>query len=222
VSSVPLPIHRAIFAYSTADGWRDGPGFNAYFFRAAFPSLTIETDKDWDDRISMTRKTRVGARAWHFPIVLLADRSAAFRGEICGYRTQRTAAEAHEVVMATGSLRHGWWNPIREAVVKFAGGNVTSTGGGGLTAQEPLGAVKVLDTGEKDGPEDVLPMPEKVVITYISRQNSKRHLIEEDHEGLVAALEDLVDQKGWDLNIVEAERLTKDQQVRIMGETTVG
>ncbi|TFY81617.1 hypothetical protein EWM64_g2389 [Hericium alpestre] len=36
---------RAIFAHSTAEEWRDSPGFNAYFLRAAFPSLTVETQR---------------------------------------------------------------------------------------------------------------------------------------------------------------------------------
>jgi len=206
----PPPIHRAIFAHSTAEGWRDGPGFNSYFLRAAFPSVTIEVEQDWNDRIITTPPSLTNPRAWHFPVLLLADRSAAFRGQACGHRTQRTAAEAHEAMVATGRLRLDWWEPVRQAVLQFAGGVVNHNT---IVAKE-------LDAIEKDTP-DVLPMPERVVITYISRQSSKRHLISEDHDGLVAALEDLVDRKGWGLNVVQAERLTKDEQVRVMGETTV-
>jgi hypothetical protein len=47
---MPPPIHRIIFAKAKADEWRDTPGFNAYFFRAAFPSTTVEHEDDWEDR----------------------------------------------------------------------------------------------------------------------------------------------------------------------------
>jgi hypothetical protein len=211
--SEPLPVDRFIFAHSTAEGWRDGPGFNAYFLRAAFPSVTVETEHDWDDRIDTTPKLRTGSRAWHFPVLFIADRSAAFRGQACGHRTQRTAAEAYEAMMTKGSLKHGWWEPIRQAVFRFAGGKAAAAG-----ASVAVRGTKTSETGDH---AESLPMPERVVITYISRQNSKRHLIDEDHDGLVIALEDLVDQKGWHLNVVEAEQLTKDEQVRLMGETTV-
>jgi hypothetical protein len=46
----PPPIHRIIFAKAKEDEWRDSPGFNAYFFRAAFPSVTVEHERDWEDR----------------------------------------------------------------------------------------------------------------------------------------------------------------------------
>lgn len=84
-------IDRAIFMHTSSLAWRDRPGFNGYFVHAALPSLTIEASEDWDDRVNATKE---GDKAWHFPMVLLADRSAAFRGSICGLRTQRTASES--------------------------------------------------------------------------------------------------------------------------------
>jgi hypothetical protein len=120
------PIHRLIFAYADADGWRDGPGFNRYFLRAVMPSLTVEHQEDWDDRVAATRPTPgdTQEKAFHFPLVLLADRSAAFRGRQCGSLTQRTAAEAWDYMRLKNKLMGihvgGWWAPIREAMWRFA------------------------------------------------------------------------------------------------------
>lgn len=50
----PTPIDRMIFVHALPDQWRDGPGFNAYFLRAAFPSVNVETEYDWNDRIEVT------------------------------------------------------------------------------------------------------------------------------------------------------------------------
>ncbi|KAF9468357.1 hypothetical protein BDZ94DRAFT_1154259 [Collybia nuda] len=214
----PPPIHRAIFAHSNADGWRDSPGFNAYFLRAAFPSLTVEVQEDWADRIAATAGGKDNDRAWHFPIVLLTDRSAAHRGAICGSQTQRTASEAWEFMKQNnqlmGSRVGGWWQPVREAVWRFAGTPLT------------LDPVPSPDLPELSKAEDslALPMPDKIIITYISRQGvSRRKLIPEDHDNLVLALQELVARKGdsWRLDILQAEKLTKDEQVQAAARTTI-
>lgn len=207
--AAPPPIHRVIFARTNADGWRDGPGFNAYFMRAAFPAADIEVEEDWEDRVIITAS---GDRAWHFPLVLLTDRSAAHRGAICGSQTQRIAAEAYEGMRARGQLAGvrvgGWWDPVRSAVLRFAG-------------VEPLAlatAQPVLATDPR------LPMPAKIIVTYISRQSAgNRKLTVESHAGLVAALQDLVRRKGpsWELNVMEAEKMTKDQQLQAVARTTI-
>ena len=78
-----------------------------------------------------------------------------------------------------------------------------------------------------------LGAPETIVVTYISRQNYRRQLIKEDHQGLVEELEKLVGRKNeeaktdkkkkkWELNVIQAEKMTKDEQVRIAAKTTVG
>jgi hypothetical protein len=225
----PPPFHRFIFANSDADGWRDDPGFNSYFLRGTFPSLSVEHFDDWTDRIVTTtpppspynfanpdphpevtaREARKSERAWLLPLVLLADRSAAFRGEICGSKTQRTAAEAYEAMKSKDRLPTRWWDQIRKAMVAFAG------------AEEPT--ILPPDTKDVAG----LPMPTNIVITYISRQGTKRRLIREDHEQLVVALKELVQQKNreghmtWELNVIQAEHMTKDAQVRVISKTTV-
>ncbi|KAG5645626.1 hypothetical protein DXG03_005617 [Asterophora parasitica] len=220
----PPPIHRAIFAHSNADGWRDDPGFNAYFLRAVFPSLTVEVQEDWDDRVGATKpsqnfnhKEKKGEdRAWHFPLVLLADRSAAHRGPICGSQTQRTASEAWEAMRSANQLMGyrvgGWWEPLRKAVWDFAG----------VPSRHTPASVAEGDAGELASL--VLPMPDRVVITYISRQGSPRRKLKGgDHKGLVKALEALVKAKGdgWELAVIQAERLTKDEQVRAAERSTI-
>lgn len=211
----PPPIHRAIFPHSSAAGWRDHPGFNSYFLRAAFPSLTVEVDIDWQDRVVATAESDVD-QAWHFPYLLLADRSAAFRGRLCGSANQRTASESVDGLIARSKLDVGglWWRPIRSAVWHFAGAteNVPSVKQG-----EPL--------------DELYEETDKFTITYISRQRTRRRLIPEDHELLVAELEALVARKNaeamltkgkeWVLNIVGAETLTKNEQVRLASQTNV-
>ncbi|KAJ7288264.1 hypothetical protein C8J57DRAFT_1279634 [Mycena rebaudengoi] len=210
----PPPLNRVIFAHSNADGWRDGPGFNAYFLRAAFPALTVEVQEDWEDR---TKITSSGDRAWHFPLVLLTDRSAAHHGDICGSKTQRIAAEAVEAMRTTKQLVGfhvgGWWEPVRSAVLRFAGADVTAFANTDM---------QVVLSEDKSNLE--LPMPAKVLITYISRQSAgQRKLTPESHDGLVSALTELVDRKGatWELKVVEAEKLTKDEQLQIIAQTTI-
>lgn len=215
----PPPVRRAIFAHSSALGWRDSPGFNGYFLRAAFPSLTVEVDVDWEDRINATSGDV--DRAWHFPYLLLADRSAAFRGSLCGSQNQRTASESVGGLQARSKLDSDgiWWRPIRNAVWRFAGVDIPK--------QRTM-------VGNK---EERLEEMDKIVITYISRQAVRRHLIPENHDVLVKELEDLVARKNaevvspgesyglkrkeWVLNIVHAEDMTKDEQVRLVAETNV-
>ncbi|KAF9038352.1 hypothetical protein BDZ89DRAFT_982421 [Hymenopellis radicata] len=187
---------RAIFMHSDAKSWRDGPGFNAYFLRAAFPSITVEVSDDWQDRVDLTLEN---TRAWHFPTAFLADRSSAFRGDACGSRTQRTAAEAWEFMVSKGALDlfGKWWDDVRTAVTRFAGGSVDSE------QQE-----------------------EEVRIVYVSRQGGRRRLIQEDHERLVRELTSLVARKRaldkpWVLDIVEAQRMSKDEQIRLFSKATI-
>lgn len=252
----PPPINRIIYPYTDQDGWRDGPGFNAYFFRAAFPSVDVETKKDWADRIKVTSgdgacffsKLRFipsasavdlilnvvittghkpSDRAWHFDTLLLTDRSAAFRGDFCS-QNQRTASEAVERMRRQGRLHKGWWENVRLAVLRFAGADESETGLSPQHAHElskqGLGQGMILPASSK-----------KVVITYISRQGGRRRLLEPDHKQLVSSLRDMVAKKNaerlqegtekgpeWELLVVQAEKLTKDEQVKVAGRSTVG
>ncbi|KAJ3507173.1 hypothetical protein NMY22_g17008 [Coprinellus aureogranulatus] len=107
----PPPIHRAIFIHSNADGWRDNPGFNRYFLRAAYPSLTVEHEEDWQDRVKTSIEgVATGSspqRVWRFPMALLTDRSASHRGVICGSQTQRRGVE-HPTPRHNGVSTRSW------------------------------------------------------------------------------------------------------------------
>jgi hypothetical protein len=188
---------------------------NFFFLRSAWPSLTVETEPDWSDRVSATelRPGELQGRAWRFDTILLADRSAAFRGPECGERTQRTAAEAVKGVVSpesrTGFLERGWWEPVRRNVLRFMGVSE-----------------HILDVGKLAFKRTSFGSPrtggvEKVVVTYISRQAVKRHLVPENHEGLVDALTELCDWRDWELNIVAMEQISKEEQLAIAAQTTV-
>ncbi|KAJ6568481.1 hypothetical protein B0H19DRAFT_1133372 [Mycena capillaripes] len=211
----PPPINRVIFARTNADGWRDGPGFNAYFLRAAFPGATVEVEEDWKDRVTITAS---GDRAFHFPLLLLTDRSASFRGTVCGSQTQRIAAEAFEAMRSKGQLVGlrvgGWWEPVRSAVLRFAGADLNP----------PDNSEQVVLSSDVAEGVPRLPMPTKIVITYISRQSApQRKLTPESHTELEEALRELVKRKGanWELILVEAEKLSKDEQLKIAARTTI-
>ncbi|KAG6332608.1 hypothetical protein ID866_6486 [Astraeus odoratus] len=213
----PPPIHRAIFPHSAGSEWRDGPGFNSYFLRAALPSLTIEVDIDWKDRVEATSHPEVN-RAWHFPYLLLADRSAAFRGRLCGSVNQRTASESVDGLIARSKLDLDaiWWRPIKHAVWRFAGV-------AGMGMASPLNPQILQQSVESFEETD------KITITYISRQDTRRRLIPEDHDLLVKELESLVARKNveielskgpnrparkeWVLNVVRAEQMSRDEQI---------
>lgn len=155
VSTTPISetpnINRFIFPHISNNHWHDKHGFNNYFIRAAYPSISIECDSDWTDRIAATvpnttfTASKSEAKAWHFPTLLLHDRSAAWRGKECNENTHRTASEAVAHMTSTGRITSSWWDPIRTRLLTFA------------------------------GTDDNV---EKITITYISRQRSRRHLLD--------------------------------------------
>ena len=155
---------------------------------------------------------------------MLADRSAAFRGKLCGSQNQRTASESVDTLIARSKLDKSalWWRPIKHAVWRFAG--VASDGEGPSSGDHALG-----DNSQASTPPE-FEETEKIVISYISRQSSRRRLIPEDDEALVTSLKSLVQRKNtelasgdkeWELNVVKAETMTKDEQVRLSARTTV-
>ncbi|KAF7346420.1 hypothetical protein MSAN_01869900 [Mycena sanguinolenta] len=208
----PPPIHRVIFARTDAAGWRDDPGYNVYVMRAAFPATSIEEARAWEDRAFITSS---GDRAWHFPLLLLTDRSASHRGRICGSQTQRIASEAVEAMRHRGQLVGarvgGWWEPVRSAVLRFARAELPAS------QQDQAVLSNTAATGKAR-----LPTPANIVITYTSRQIAgHRKLTPESHAGLVQALKELVQRKGWELNVMEPEKLSKEEQLSIIARTTI-
>lgn len=220
---------RVIFANCGSDEWRDYSEFNQYILHAAFPSVGIETKADWAGRISMTKgehgpdrsvngpKTELvgSAKAWRFDRVLLVDRSAAFRGPICGGQNYRTAAEAFHSNNELASPY--WWEPIRRRLLRFARVSTKVIDYSVPVSSEPEFK---LASGQKKK-----SMP--VVITYVNRQRwTNKHgwtrkLNENDHVGLVAAIEALCKEKRWEFIQFFPETLTKDEQLAVAARTTV-
>lgn len=221
VNYQPPPLSRLIFLNAKHPEWRDRPGVNPYFLRAAFPSLDIEDTNDWNERCITTfvdpHTPNAPGNAWHLPMALLVDRSAANRGKVCS-RTHRMAAEAWDYMRNNGGIDPFgiWWDHIRYAIYRFAGVEKTNR----------ILPVPLENKGISDPQSLLSPLPEKVVITYINRQAVGRHLIPEHHDELISAIEDLVakkqlEGKNWVFNDVKPERLSKAKQVELASETTV-
>ena len=87
-----------------------------------------------------------------------------------------------------------WWAPIRNNVIQFAGLD-PAVGG---------------------------DMKSKPVITYISRQGwGRRMLIPADHDKLVRELYKLRDKYGYEVNVVNPEKMPRVEQIRLAARTTV-
>lgn len=115
--------------------------------------------------------------------------------------SDRVAAMHSEVFVKTDRIasvayqlksNFGWWNTIRMPVLEYS-------------------KVRINDVAP--------PVP---VITYISRQGwGRRMLREHDHMRLVVGLYKLRDRLGYEVNIVELDRLSRAEQVRLAARTTI-
>lgn len=130
-----------------------------------------------------------------FDRVVLADRAASYHGD--PYKAfLRSASNAFDL---RGSPH--WWVPLRKSVLEFSG----------LSADYVLGP-----TNEQRAAN------EKYVITYISRQEwGRRMLRPKDHEKLVEELYKLRDKYGYEVNVVSMDKLSRAEQLRLAGRTTV-
>lgn len=200
------PPDRAMFIRCEPKDIRDSSHFNSLYMKASFPSISLETAAEWADRVFMTRN---GDKAFVFHNVVLADRSASFRGRICGSQNQRIAAEALRAV--EDRTTRWWWEPIRRAVLRFAEvqEDVINLGINNVATFAP----------ELTTPEERKEWP--IVITYINRQGGRRYLIESDHERLVEELSALAQRRGWEFNNVKAQLLSQEEQMALAARTTV-
>ena len=123
-----------------------------------------------------------------------------------------------------GRLSRNWWEDVRREVLTFAGANPN--------AKEIVKAVHPVDPNILES-----AMPEKIVVTYVSRQEvGRRLLVESDHETLVKSLEQLVQRKNaewvrdglgngtakeWELQVVNAERMAIVDQIKVFARTSV-
>jgi hypothetical protein len=84
-----------------------------------------------------------------------------------------------------------WWTTFRSALINFTGYN----------------------------PSQHSKTP---VITYVSRQGwGRRMLRQTDHEKLVAALYDLRDKHGYEVNVVLLDKMSRAEQIKLAARTTV-
>ncbi|KAG9051705.1 hypothetical protein FS837_000095 [Tulasnella sp. UAMH 9824] len=213
---------RIIWPHCKENEWRDYSTFNQYFMHSVFPSISIETQLDWEGRAKMTESKGPGTqKVFRFDRVVFSDRSAAFRGELCPSRNQRIVSEAWEPTRNESSKY--WWEPVRRSVLRFAGVDQKTIDTNVLWAKEwdgtSNGDVEPTDKQIEVAKTASRRMP--IVITYVVRSGNRRAMIKEDHEGLVKALTELCEQKRWELNIVQAEKLTKDEQIQLAARTTI-
>lgn len=130
-----------------------------------------------------------------FDRVLLSDRASASEGEPF-LITWRTASNAFTL---PGSQT--FWSPIRRSILEFSGEEDQW-----IYGPNPNGTAE----------------SEKFVITYISRQGwGRRMLRQADHEKLVEELHKLRDRYGYEVNVVNMDKLTRAEQYKLAGRTTV-
>ncbi len=104
----------------------------------------------------------------------------------------RTQRTASEAFTLPGSPN--WWSTFRHNVIERTGLNASTSAG---TRGRP-------------------------VITYISRQEwGRRMLLQKDHDNLVEELYRLRDQYGYEVNVVSMDKLSRVEQLRLAGRTTV-
>ncbi|TDL21871.1 hypothetical protein BD410DRAFT_771196 [Rickenella mellea] len=134
-------------------------------------------------------------RPFVFDRVLIADRSAARLGGIYG-SSWRYSSGAFTL---PGSPN--WWFSVRNNVLEFSG-----------LAKE---WVLAPDPG-------AIATRQKFVITYISRQGwGRRMLREKDHEELVRQLMHLKDRYGYEVNVVNMDKLPRAEQLQLAARTTI-
>ncbi|KAJ7600474.1 hypothetical protein C8J56DRAFT_813276 [Mycena floridula] len=190
------PPRRLIMSRLDAFHWRDYAKMNQWAVRSAFPGIQMEFKDDWRDRAEMSK-------VWVFDRILVADRSAAMIAWNFA-RFQRTAAAPFGL---PGSMY--WWLTLRNKVVELAG----------IDAEEYVSTLsnhQILDIASD------VAIPGAPVITYISRQKwGRRMLIPADHERLVAELYKLREIYGYEVNVVDAENLSRVEQIRLAARTTI-
>lgn len=146
-------------------------------------SIGIETQKDWEGRAKMTETKTPGAqKVWRFEQLLLADRSATFRGNITPGRNSRIVSEAWEATKEEASK--WWWEPVRRSVLRFAGVDQKTMDLPVMWEKEfdtvSNGDVKLTDKEVEVAKTASRRMP--VVITYVVRGGNRRAMVKEDHE----------------------------------------
>lgn len=189
---------------------------------ALFPNMALLYPQDWAALKNQTISQQ--PKAYMLEQAILADRSASFYGEMTGPNS-RTVASAVYV----GTVSRWWWEPVRRQMLRYSGVSEDVID----RSREGYGQVDILNLRHKYGYHQGYGLPSGMhepelepgeytpVVTYISRQNSRRRLTPESHADLVQHLEALQKKIAFELHIVEAERMTKEEQIALAGKTTV-
>lgn len=172
--------------------------------------------QDWED---IKNNTLSGDYAYVLDKAILADRSAAFYGPYTT-PTSRTVASALHVNKAS----RWWWEPIRRTMLRHAGvsEDIINRSVEGVGAVDPAKDALQGWVPAYEGAEPLAPVGKyRPVITYISRQGSRRRLTAASHDELVKELEARAKLHDWELVIVMAEKMSKEEQIALAGRTTV-
>ena len=209
-TSLPPP-RRLIFPHCDPLLWRDKAGLNIFFLRTAFPGLSIEYEQDWAERASIgeggSASVETGLESGQYPRtarvlvmdrVVLGDRAAWERSP----HNVKNPEHKYPLVVS----RH-WWAPVRRTVVEYAAGAREVTWPG----EAELGAIAKGRTAKRDRP----------VITYVNRQSTRRRLLDQDHDALVAALEELGRKHDYEVVVASLEFMNKFDQIYLSSRTTV-
>jgi len=106
-TTLPTP-RRMLFPHLDSDHWRDYAKMNQLVLRMSLPSILMEWEHDWAERVEI-------GRPLVFDRVIVADRAAAMNGR-SWQRTQRTASEPFAL---PGSAH--WWSTIRNSLIGLSG-----------------------------------------------------------------------------------------------------
>lgn len=228
---------------------RDKPRFNAVLSFGLFPSTSMLYPDDFDDLKRVTSEGQ--QKAFVMERAILADRSAAFRGPYTGPTSRTVAsalyvgttsrwwwepirrqmlryASVGESVINRNLEGYGATDPaltarpgVPAAAVAAPAGAIAGPGPGlgpGAAAAVGVGAV---GPGVADLEPHGAPAEYKPIVTYISRQSSRRRLTAESHLELVKAMEERAKKLDFEFLVIEAEKLSKEEQIAIAAKTTV-
>ncbi|TXT11103.1 hypothetical protein VHUM_01854 [Vanrija humicola] len=203
---------------------RDRTKFNHVLTYSLFPNIAILYPEDWADvkELTTSKSKSTGktfSKAYVLDRAILADRSAAFRGDFTG-PTQRTYAGA----VAFGTASPWFWEPARRQVLRWSGveEDIINRNLEGFGAVNPdIWEKYSTAPGSKD-PKPLAPVGTyRPLVTYISRQGGRRSLTKEAHEDLLKAIKERQKTVDFEFQEVDAGKMSKEEQFAIAGRTTI-
>jgi len=206
----PYP-ERIIFIHTDEAGFTDYPQLDKLYLHAQFPHITPLYQPSWEDMAGLVDDSR---KAWRFPAALFIDRSASFRGKYTEVTSRPIAGPwaAGGGDFGTGGMGRNqfWYEAARRRVLSFVGvsRDVLDIG---LRGQDPP-----LAPPRSDGEVD------EYMVTYVDRQRTgNRRLVDQDHLRLMKALKEMCSLHGWKFFHMQAEDMTREEQMIVAAETTV-